>query len=118
MVFLKVKPDNISLQEYLGDFYHEAEAMSNNLGKLIDENEIEITSNWKIAVENTLESHHVALIHSETFQKLGASRLDFTFSKNHSSWDAEVLLKENEGKQEKFTDRFKKEIIKLMDTCI
>lgn len=101
LVFLKVKSDEISLQEYLGDFYSEVEAMSTNFGKLIDVNEIEITSNWKIVVENTLESYHVALIHSETFQKLGASGLDFTFSKNNSSWDAAVLLQENEGKQEK-----------------
>lgn len=101
LVFLSVKQNNVSLREYLGDFYAEVEAMSNNFGKLIDINEIEITSNWKIVVENTLESYHVALIHSETFQKLGASGLDFAFSKNHSSWDAEVLLQENEGKQEK-----------------
>lgn len=101
LVFLKVKSDEISLQEYLGDFYSEVEAMSTNFGKLIDVNEIEITSNWKIVIENTLESYHVALIHSETFQKLGASGLDFTFSKNNSSWDAAVLLQENEGKQEK-----------------
>ena len=101
LVFLKVRNDEISLKDYLGDFYSEVEAMSNNFGKLIDLNEIEITSNWKIVVENTLESYHVALIHSETFQKLGASGLDFIFSENNSSWNAEVLLKENEGKQEK-----------------
>lgn len=101
LVFLKVRNDDISLKDYLGDFYSEVEAMSNNFGKLIDLNEIEITSNWKIVVENTLESYHVALIHSETFQKLGASGLNFTFSKNNSSWEAKVILKENEGKQEK-----------------
>ncbi|WP_337967374.1 SRPBCC family protein [uncultured Flavobacterium sp.] len=101
LVFLKVKNDEITLQDYLGDFYSEVENMSNNFGKLIDVNEIEIACNWKIVVENTLESYHVALIHSETFQKLGADGLDFSFSKNHSMWDAEVLMKENEGKQAK-----------------
>lgn len=84
--------------------------MSNNFGKLIDINEIEITSNWRIVVENTLESYHVALIHSETFQKLGVSGLDFAFSENHSSWDAEVLLQENEGKQEKVHRSFQKKL--------
>lgn len=101
LVFLKISSDEISLPEYLGDFYSEIERMSVNFGKLVDINEIEITSNWKIVVENTLESYHVALIHSETFQKLGTSGLDFTFSQDHSKWDAEVLLQENEGKQEK-----------------
>lgn len=113
LVFLKVKNDEISLKDYLGDFYAEVDAMSNNFGKLIDVNEIEITSNWKIVVENTLESYHVALIHSETFQKLGASGLDFTFSKNNSSWDAEVLLQENEGKQEKVHRPFQQRKYKI-----
>jgi phenylpropionate dioxygenase-like ring-hydroxylating dioxygenase large terminal subunit len=113
LVFLKVRNDEISLKDYLGDFYSEVEAMSNNFGKLIDVNEIEITSNWKIVVENTLESYHVALIHSDTFQKLGASGLDFTFSKNNSSWDAEVLLQENEGKQEKVHRPFQQRNYKI-----
>lgn len=101
LVFLKINSDEISLQEFLGDFYSEIQKMSENFGNLVDLNEIEITANWKIVVENTLESYHVALIHSETFQKLGAQGLEFTFSKDHSRWDADVLMKENEGKQEK-----------------
>lgn len=113
LVFLKTNSDEISLQDYLGDFYLEVEKMSENFGKLVDVNEIEITSNWKIVVENTLESYHVALIHSETFQKLGAAGLDFTFSKDHSRWDADVLMKENEGKQEKVHRSFQSREYKI-----
>jgi phenylpropionate dioxygenase-like ring-hydroxylating dioxygenase large terminal subunit len=101
LVFVTTLNDNISLIEFLGDFYDEIEQMSNNFGKLIDVNEIEIKANWKIIVENTLESYHVALIHSETFQKLGTEGLDFRFTKNHSLWQTPVLVKENEGKQAK-----------------
>lgn len=101
LVFLNIKQDQTSLHDYLGSFFDEIEKMSNNFGKRVDLNEIEIECNWKIVVENTLESYHVALIHSETFQKLGADGLDFSFSKNHSMWNAQVLMKENEGKQAK-----------------
>jgi phenylpropionate dioxygenase-like ring-hydroxylating dioxygenase large terminal subunit len=106
LVFLKVKEGNITLQDYLGEIYTQIEDMSNNFGKLIDINQIEIDCNWKIVVENTLESYHVALIHSETFQKLGAEGLNFSFTKDHSIWDATVLMKENEGKQAKVHKSF------------
>lgn len=113
LVFLKVKNDETTLQDYLGEFYNEIENMSNNFGKQIDLNEIEIECNWKIVVENTLESYHVALIHSETFQKLGADGLDFSFSKNHSVWDAVLLMKENEGKQAKVHKPFQNRNYKI-----
>ncbi|EJL66739.1 aromatic ring-hydroxylating oxygenase subunit alpha [Flavobacterium sp. CF136] len=113
LVFLKIKEDEITLQDYLGDFYGEIETMSNNFGKLIDLNEIEIACNWKIVVENTLESYHVALIHSETFKKLGADGLDFSFSSDHSMWNADVLIKENEGKQAKVHKPFQERNYKI-----
>lgn len=101
LVFVKINKDETTLKDFLGFFYEEVEQMSNSFGKLIDVNEIVIKANWKIIVENTLESYHVALIHSETFQKLGAEGLDFTFEEDHSLWNATVLMKENEGKQAK-----------------
>lgn len=113
LVFLKINSDDISLKDFLGDFYLEVQKMSENFGKLIDINEIEIKSNWKIVVENTLESYHVALIHSESFQKLGAQGLNFTFTQDHSCWDADVLMQENEGKQEKVHRPFQKRDYKI-----
>lgn len=106
LVFVNTDKEAGSLQEFFGSFYEDIENMSNNFGKLIDINEIEIKSNWKIIVENTLESYHVALIHSETFQKLGAEGLDFEFEKDHSQWIANVATKENEGKQAKIHKPF------------
>lgn len=101
MVFMSFKKQPITLKDYLGDFYTNFKEMSVNFGKLIDVNEIEIKANWKIIVENTLESYHVALIHSQTFKKLGTEGLNFYFTKNHSKWSANVAVAENEGKQAK-----------------
>ncbi|WP_310556223.1 SRPBCC family protein [Flavobacterium sp.] len=113
LVFVRTTKNKISLKDFLGNFYPEIEKMSTNFGKLIDVNEIEIKANWKIIVENTLESYHVALIHSETFQKLGAQGLDFVFDKNNSLWDAPVLVKENEGKQAKIYKPYQKRDYKI-----
>jgi phenylpropionate dioxygenase-like ring-hydroxylating dioxygenase large terminal subunit len=102
LVFVNINNDSSeTLIDYLGSFYSEIEKMSENFGELIDVNEMVIDANWKILVENTLESYHVNLIHEETFKRLGADGLDFDFENAHSSWNASLLLKENEGKQKK-----------------
>jgi phenylpropionate dioxygenase-like ring-hydroxylating dioxygenase large terminal subunit len=101
MIFVNIKEKAVSLKNYLGDFYTIFNVMSDNFGKLIDVNEIKIKANWKIIVENTLESYHVALIHSDTFKKLGADGLDFHFYGNHSRWKAKLAMSENDGKQAK-----------------
>ena len=102
LVFVNVNNDAASLKEYLGEkVYMEVEHISNNFGELVDVNEMVIDANWKILVENTLESYHVNLIHTNTFLKLGASGMDFEFHGHHSVWNAGLKVSENEGKQEK-----------------
>jgi phenylpropionate dioxygenase-like ring-hydroxylating dioxygenase large terminal subunit len=90
-----------TLKDYLGSFYSEIEQMSQSFGELIDLNEMVIDANWKILVENTLESYHVNLIHEETFKRLGADGLDFVFENVHSAWNASLLHNENDGKQKR-----------------
>lgn len=101
LVYVNLQENPNSLKDFLGVFFDEVEKISDNFGKRIDVNSIEIKANWKIIVENTLESYHVALIHSESFQKLGADGLEFEFSKYHSLWNASLLKSENEGKNAK-----------------
>lgn len=109
LVFVRVSAEGPDLKTYLGDFYDELATISSSFGVLIDLNEMVINANWKILVENTLESYHVNLIHTNTFRKLGASGLSFQIEGLHSSWDAPLAQRENEGKQERvhrpFQDR-------------
>jgi phenylpropionate dioxygenase-like ring-hydroxylating dioxygenase large terminal subunit len=107
LVFVNISENPKSLEEFLGEkVYHEVELISNNFGKLVDVNEMVIDANWKILVENTLESYHVNLIHTNSFLKLGASGMEFEFSGMHSSWIANLKMTENEGKQEKVHKSF------------
>lgn len=101
LVFVNLDKGSQNLQDYLGNFYIELASMSSSFGELIDVNNMSINANWKILVENTLESYHVNLIHTDTFRKLGASGIQFNFNSFHSRWDAPLLYDENDGKQEK-----------------
>jgi phenylpropionate dioxygenase-like ring-hydroxylating dioxygenase large terminal subunit len=109
LIFVNLSDNAESLQDYIGDLFSEIEKMSSNYGDLLDVNTMDIQANWKILVENTLESYHVNLIHEETFKKLGAGGMKFSFVNDHSVWDATLLAQENEGKSAKvhrpFQDR-------------
>jgi phenylpropionate dioxygenase-like ring-hydroxylating dioxygenase large terminal subunit len=95
-----------NLKDFLGDFFAELEAMSFSMGDNIDFNSMEIAANWKIIVENTLESYHVGLIHTNTFRKLGASGIKFNFSSLHSNWDADLLVKRTDDSLKKIEAMF------------
>lgn len=86
--FVFVAKDSVgtTLKEYLGDYAGYLEKVSAGIGDEIDCNELDLECNWKIAVENTLESYHVMLVHPESFYKLGPSGETFTFSNFHSDW--------------------------------
>lgn len=98
LVFVNVGGDVPSLKNYLGEIYPRVEKISSSFGELLDVNKIIIKANWKILVENTLESYHVNLIHEETFKRLGAEGMKFSFSNVHSIWEAPLKLKENDDK--------------------
>ena len=88
LVFVRKGLEGKTLREYLGDAFGSVEAMTNSLGPAIDENVISVRANWKILVENTLESYHVHFIHPTTFSRLNAGDGVFEWQSPHSSWIA------------------------------
>jgi phenylpropionate dioxygenase-like ring-hydroxylating dioxygenase large terminal subunit len=112
LVFVHINTPNISLKESLGDFFDEIQNLFNDQLQLVDTNKINIKSNWKVVVENTLESYHVNLVHSDTFKKLGAKGLDFAFTNKHSKWDAELALHEDDAKLSKIHNLFSNRLLK------
>lgn len=79
-----------SLREWLGDAWTTLETIGTSLGEQIDCNRLMVDSNWKVAVENTLESYHVKSVHPTTFARLAARTLEFRFQGPHSGWQAEI----------------------------
>jgi phenylpropionate dioxygenase-like ring-hydroxylating dioxygenase large terminal subunit len=96
LLFIKLIKDDTSLAKFFGSYYSYIEEMSNAFGELVDVNEMLIDANWKIVVENTLESYHVNLIHKDSFRKLGTSGLDFEFVQKHSSWNTGLKFEEED----------------------
>lgn len=113
LYFIHISEPKISLKEYLGKFYDEIELISKSKGTLIDTNKINIKANWKIVIENTLESYHVNLVHTNTFKRLGANGLKFDFTNNHSNWEADLNLDEDNPKLQKIHTNFSDRPIKI-----
>jgi phenylpropionate dioxygenase-like ring-hydroxylating dioxygenase large terminal subunit len=112
-LFIHINEPKITLKEYLGKFYNDLEKISDGKDKRIDINKINIKANWKVLVENTLESYHVNLVHSNTFKKLGAKGLKFDFTDYHSKWDADLNLGEDDLKLSKIHNNFKNRSFKI-----
>ena len=87
LLFICRDPKIPPLKDFLGASFARIEAMTNACGELIDENVMEIRANWKILIENTLESYHVGFIHPTTFSRLNAGEGEFSWQGPHSSWD-------------------------------
>lgn len=90
LVFVRRSPEGPGLAEYLGGALPWVQRAGSALGEQIDRNEILIKANWKVLVENTLESYHVGFVHPKTFGRLGASGMAFAFQGPHSSWAARL----------------------------
>jgi phenylpropionate dioxygenase-like ring-hydroxylating dioxygenase large terminal subunit len=106
LCFVSLSNEIETLKDFLGVFYEELGTMSLSLGNRIDVNSMEIEANWKVIVENTLESYHVGLIHSETLAKLEPSGLDFCFVKSNSSWTSNLNIEKDKGGYKKIDKYF------------
>ncbi len=97
-IFVKHKKAHCgSLKDYLGSYYDVLLDISKGMAEEIDYFSIDLECNWKIAVENTLESYHVAPIHPKTFYRLGASGENFVIEKSHSSWNPQLNERTTQG---------------------
>jgi phenylpropionate dioxygenase-like ring-hydroxylating dioxygenase large terminal subunit len=106
LVFVCISENAESLKEFLGDFYNELKLISFSIGEKIDINSFEINCNWKIVIENTLESYHVALVHANTLAKLKPSGLNFYFHNLNSSWETTLNISKIEGGYKKINNYF------------
>jgi phenylpropionate dioxygenase-like ring-hydroxylating dioxygenase large terminal subunit len=75
-----------SLDDFLGEAGPRIKEWSNACGPLIDVFALKIAANWKLLVENTLESYHVGFVHPQSFASLGLGIGEFRFEGRNSSW--------------------------------
>lgn len=68
LLFVSLNSDAPSLREWLSPFFEETEiAFSAPMWRMTHVWEYDCESNWKVPVENTLESYHVTALHQKFF---------------------------------------------------
>lgn len=76
-VFIQLNKSNVtSLEDYLGNFYHELLKISGAIDptKVAPDHSIQHRANWKLLVENVLECYHCQSVHKESLGVLGLGK--------------------------------------------
>lgn len=71
LIFVSLDDDSPSLAEFLGPLTAVCDEFPATRWRQADRWEYDFQANWKIPVENTIESYHVPLIHPKTLVKFG-----------------------------------------------
>lgn len=101
-VFVRIAETGPDLDAYLGDAGRVLGEISRGLGDRVDTLELNELTNWKVAVENTLEFYHVGLVHRGSFAKLGAVEREQHLQGTHSLANAD-LPEAADGRRRKLT---------------
>lgn len=92
-VMVNMADENLNIQRDIdNDLRTFLLTVSNAMGDKIDNNQINIKSNWKIIVENTLEDYHVKQVHPTSLNAVGVLGSKSYFSGYHSSSELEFEL--------------------------
>lgn len=108
-IFFSPNPQH-SLKEQIGIFWDDLEMMSYSIDQKIDQNPQPFEANWKISLENAIESYHVSKIHAKTLEPLLLDTRDIRYDANNSFLVAPIgnakitkkLLQSNELFQRKY----------------
>lgn len=87
-VFIKKVDNGVSLKEHLGEIYEQLLEFTKAIGKLVAQEEIIIDANWKIIVENSLESYHIWSVHPNSLGKYGAVEEKYLLYGLHSIYQS------------------------------
>jgi len=79
-----------SLKIFLGDAWDRVESIATCLGSQIDCNRMTIEANWKVALENTLESYHAPFVHPTSIALLLGQTRETLVEYPHSTWVGEI----------------------------
>ena len=82
LIFIR-RQSSESLRDWLGEAWPSVEAIGSALGEQLDCNRMMIDSNWKVAVENTIENYHVRSVHPTTIARLTAESIEYRLHLTH-----------------------------------
>lgn len=88
-LFFSPNPED-SLRNQLGGFYNDLEDISKSITEKIDTNNEPFNCNWKISIENALETYHVKGIHADTLNMLKLSDINTVRSVKNDFMTAQI----------------------------
>jgi phenylpropionate dioxygenase-like ring-hydroxylating dioxygenase large terminal subunit len=83
---LFVQPDESSpsLPDELGTLYEQLDPLFSAMDRRLDQGSLDIEANWKLVMENALETYHVRFIHKHSIQPLGFEVTHTAYNGAHS----------------------------------
>jgi phenylpropionate dioxygenase-like ring-hydroxylating dioxygenase large terminal subunit len=99
-IFIARGDDGASLKNYLGPFYETLKFISLHIGPRHKFTNIEHAANWKLLVENVIDTSHCSVVHQESFVSFGFCRVPVeqtTIAGLHSSWHVPRVPTKREG---------------------
>lgn len=75
VIYINLSDDGPTLEEQIGPGYAIAQRLFSRDRRLFLTVEYEVEANWKLKVENSLESYHIEMIHPETFKNTPDERV-------------------------------------------
>lgn len=103
-IFIKKTDNNVSLKSFLGGMYNHLLDFSEAMGEKVDYQEIIVQANWKIVLENTLDSYHIWAVHPNSLGKYGAIEGYYWMDEPHSIYLSKA--KKIDPKTQKFLSIF------------
>lgn len=93
-----------SLKDYLGSFFQVLEKISEHIGREVHFGNIPHAANWKLLVENVIDSTHCSVVHRDSFVAFGFCRTpveEVVTESRHSSWHVPRVPTEREGARQR-----------------
>ena len=110
-IFFSPKP-KMPLKDQLGNFWEDVFEISKSINARVDKNCQFFECNWKIAIENALETYHVPFIHKETLGKLNLQSFLVEKTKENDIMIAEIGNHKLEKKLKLLKDFFSPKYVK------
>ena len=73
LVFVRLRQDDSKLETQLGTGFSAVQELFGPKRKLVFERKNSVAANWKVVIENAIESYHVACVHSNSFGLMPAA---------------------------------------------
>jgi len=109
LVFVTLREEAPTLEEFLGSFHSDIIEIFGADFQQILKWDTTYEANWKVVVENSLESYHVPFLHKKTFRELPPEEVsEHVLQENYTTYRQKETLSKAKAVQNWFVKRLKR----------